>query len=450
MRRRRGRLYDAGATALAALAAVQTWRRELDVTIEPWVTADAVGVIAHAPFRDERETPAELGRRVANAAARTVAATTPGPEALALARAAALQHLEHLLRRAGRGARGLRLRARARPPVLDRAVRRLGPVASGALETVQLRWQALATGPLRLAVLANADASQAAAAAEAAERWLAPRLTPRGCGSPDGAVVPRLGHHDARLPAGAALSQAVVGARLPAAREAAPTARELAELTVSALNGEGGLLAAALFLRRARRPRLQPARRRRSDRSRPARARASSAGHARGARRRDQGRGRRAERGLGPREELLAGLAQRVTDADLGRADAHLARRERDALAEPRRRLIQLFNGRPSRAAAAEITLAAWRAFLAGALGADCDRRPSRTRPDRLTPAVEVAGVLEFGRPPGAGSPRGLVLVLAVRARGLVLVLVLVLVDLVLLRLAQHGSRRLPTGPSST
>ncbi|WP_438036753.1 hypothetical protein [Sorangium sp. So ce204] len=365
-------LYDAGATALAALAAVQTRRRELDVTIEPWVTADAVGVIAHAPFRDERETPAELGRRVANAAARTVAATTPGPEALTLARAAALQHLEHL---SGGRAAALEAFASAIAPDHPSWIEPFGVwdrVASGALETVQLRWQALATGPLRLAVLANADASQAAAAAEAAERWLAPRLTPRGCGSPDGAVVPRLGHHDARLPAGAALSQAVVGARLPAAREASPTARELAELTAFALNGEGGLLAAALSPAAST---ASPAPASAAPTKRPLAARASARvlGGTRAAALAVEIRAEAGELSEASArvKELLAGLAQRVTDADLGRAEAHLARRERDALAEPRRRLIHLFNGRPSRAAAAKITLAAWRAFLAGALGAD-------------------------------------------------------------------------------
>ncbi|WP_437971634.1 hypothetical protein WMF04_21040 [Sorangium sp. So ce260] len=361
-------VYDAGATALAALAAVQTRRRELDVTIEPWVTADAVGVIAHAPFRDDRETPAELGRRVASAAARTIAATTLGPEALTLARAAALEHLERL---SGGRAAALEAFASAIAPDHPSWVEPFGVwdrVASGALETVQLRWQALATGPLRLAVLANADASQAAAAAEAAERWLAPRLAPRGCASPDGAVVPRIGHHDARLPAGTALSQAVVGARLPAAREATTTARELAELTVAALNGEGGLLAAALGA--AAPPAADPAAPRRQL---AARASARVVGGARAAALAVEIRAPSAEldEASDRVKELLAGLAQRVTDADLGRAEAHVARRERDALAEPRRRLIHLFNGRAPRSAPAKATLAAWRAFLASALGAD-------------------------------------------------------------------------------
>ncbi|KYF65256.1 hypothetical protein BE15_05970, partial [Sorangium cellulosum] len=380
-------LYDAGATALAALAAVQTRRRELDVTIEPWVTADAVGVIAHAPFRDDRETPAELGRRVASAAARTIAATTFGPDALTQARAAALQHLERL---SGGRAAALEAFASAIAPDHPSWIEPFGVwdrVASGALETVQLRWQALATGPLRLAVLANADAAQAAAAAEAAERWLSPRLAPRTCGSPDGAVVPRPGHHDARLPAGTALSQAVVGARLPAAREA--TARELAELTVAALNGADGLLAAALAAPAtapappatspaspaapATAANPAPADAATSRRQLAARASAGLLGGTRAAALAVEIRAPSAELGEASTrvKELLAGLAQRVTDADLGRAEALVARRERDALAEPRRRLINLFSGRASRTPPAKATLAAWRAFLAGALGAD-------------------------------------------------------------------------------
>ncbi|MGK3993986.1 hypothetical protein [Sorangium sp. So ce1024] len=374
-------LYDAGATALAALAAVQTRRRELDVTIEPWVTADAVGVIAHAPFRDDRETPAELGRRVASAAARTIAATTFGPEALTQARAAALQHLERL---SGGRAAALEAFASAIAPDHPSWIEPFGVwdrVASSALETVQLRWQALATGPLRLAVLANADAAQAAAAAEAAERWLAPRLAPRTCGSPDGAGVPRPGHHDARLPAGTPVAQAVVGARLPAAREAASTARELAELTVAALNGEGGLLAAALAPSAAPAPASAsgpapaspPADAGAPRRQLTARASARVLGGARAAALAVEIRapGAELDEATARVKELLAGLAQRVTDADLGRAEALAARGERDALAEPRRRLIHLFNGRASRAPAAKVTLAAWRAFLASALGAD-------------------------------------------------------------------------------
>ncbi|AUX22883.1 hypothetical protein SOCEGT47_033990 [Sorangium cellulosum] len=374
--------YDAGSTALAALSAVQLRRRELDVTIEPWITADAVGVIAHAPFRDDRETPSELARRVASAAARTVAATTVSPDALALARAAALEHLERL---AGGRAAALEAFASALAPDHPSWIEPLGVwdrVASSAIDTVRLRWQALATGPLRLAVLANADASQATAAAEAAERWLAPRLTARGCGSPDGAVVARPGHHDVRLPEGTSLAQALVGARLPAA----PAAHDLAELTVAALNGSDGLLAAALSAAAspaaapaaspAAAPAASPAAAlAASPPARPLAARASARllGGTRAAALAVEIRAPSAEIGEASArvKALLAGLAQRATDADLSRAAGHVARHERDALAEPRRRLIDLWRGPASGAPPARITLAAWRAFLSSALGAD-------------------------------------------------------------------------------
>ncbi|MEJ7730193.1 MAG: hypothetical protein WKG00_13360 [Polyangiaceae bacterium] len=56
---------DAGMTALAATAAVRSRRgKERDVQLEPWVSADGVGVLAHAAPRDGRETPEALARRV--------------------------------------------------------------------------------------------------------------------------------------------------------------------------------------------------------------------------------------------------------------------------------------------------------------------------------------------------------------------------------------------------
>ncbi|MCC6557070.1 MAG: hypothetical protein IT372_29310, partial [Polyangiaceae bacterium] len=73
---------------------------------------------------------------------------------------------------------------------------------------------------------------------------------------------------------------------------------------------------------------------------------------------------------------LLTGLAQRVSEADLARADAGLARRERDARADPRRRLIAAWTGAAPPAggaapgkAAPRATLAAWRSWMAASLG---------------------------------------------------------------------------------
>src|SRR5262249_34972088 len=116
------------------------------------------------------------------------------------------------------------------------------------------RAHALAQGPLRVAVLANADTAQAETAGDAIDRWLAPIAGPRTCRA--GTTFPHPGRHEARLPEGAPLAQAFLGVPLPAPGSAQ---RELAELTAAALDGRvdegaaswpsgppGGLLEAAL------------------------------------------------------------------------------------------------------------------------------------------------------------------------------------------------------------
>ncbi len=63
---------DAGASALAAIAAAGRARHAADLAVEPWITAEGVGVLAHAPALAgaRREDDVALARRVASAAAR--------------------------------------------------------------------------------------------------------------------------------------------------------------------------------------------------------------------------------------------------------------------------------------------------------------------------------------------------------------------------------------------
>jgi hypothetical protein len=342
---------DAGATALAALAAAHMRRGEGDVSVEPWITPDGVGVIAHAPQRDDRETPAELAQRVAGAAARTLAGTTLRAETLGLARAAALSHLEQT---AGREAAALEAFAGAIAPDHPSWIQPFGPwdrAASGALELARRRWQALAAGPLRSAVLANADATQAAAAAATIDRWVGAAVAsgkdPKRCGA-EGPVSPRAGRYAVRLPKGTPLAQALVGAPVPQASGAA--GRELARLTVAAM--ENGLLAAALG---ASQPAIA------------ARASAQLVGGARASALLVDVRAPADQIGEAAArvKDLLTNLPQRVTDADLARAEAALARREREARTSPRRRLISLWSGAPP---AAKTSLAAWRGWMTAAL----------------------------------------------------------------------------------
>ena len=367
-------VYDAGATALAALTAAQMRRGDDGVALEPWITVDGVGVIAHAALRDGGETPGELGRRVAGAAARALGGTAPSAEALVSARAAALTHLEQI---AGRQAAAMDALAAAVAPEHPSWLQPFGVwdrLAGGALETVRLRWQALQGGPLRAAVLANADAAQGAAAAAAIDRWIPPRaagaLGPRPCAAPD-LAAPRAGRYEVRLPRATPLAQVLIGVPVPQA--SALAGRSLARLTAAALDGSGGLLAAALGAPTAGGgaagggAAVAPAARL------EARASAQVLGGARAMALVIDVRapGDQLDEAAARVRALLAGLAQRVTEADLSRAEGSLARRERDARADPRRRLIGLWSGAPAPAAggAPKASLAAWRSWMAAALG---------------------------------------------------------------------------------
>jgi hypothetical protein len=343
---------DAGLGALAVLAAIEARRRPGDVALEPWVTPDGTGVVAHAAFRDDRETAEGLARRVADAAARTLTATVPSGEALLAGRAAVLDHLERAAGHQGAAEAALLPALAPDHPSWVQPFGLFRRVAEASTESMRAHHQALAFGPLRVAVLANADAAQAAAAADAVDRWLSPAPGPRLCRS--GPPSPgRAGHLDVKLPDGAPLAQGLVGALFPspAAPGAGPYAyRDLADLTAAALEGPGGLLAAAL------------------------------AGQAATATARVMGGARapalvvdvRAPEGsLGPAlsdvKALLLRLPSTATEGDLVRAASVVERREQDARADPRRRLADLWSGRRP-GPTARPSLTAWRAFLAAAL----------------------------------------------------------------------------------
>lgn len=237
---------DAGVTALAALSMIQSRRGAGDVALEPWITADGIGVIAHASFRDERETKNELAARVADAAARALTATSLRSETLPAARASLLGYLEQSV-----GHHGIAFEefAQALSPEHPSWLVPLGlwnRVAQSSFDSVRLRWQAFTAEPMRIAVLANVDAEQSQAALLAAERWIAPA---RGALSIESeckvfsAAPARPGRIDLRLPKEAGLAQALIGAEVPGAGK---PGHELAYLTSLALDGPGGLLEAAL------------------------------------------------------------------------------------------------------------------------------------------------------------------------------------------------------------
>lgn len=337
---------DAGLGATAVIAAVEARRDDGAAQLEPWITSDGLGVLAHASFRDDRETPIELARRVGGAAARALAAPVLTVGIAAQARATTLD----LLGRAeGPEASALATFAPALAPDHPSWVEPLGlwsEVASSALEDVRLHQQALASGPLRVAVLANEGPAQAQAAGDAVDRWLTPGPARRACRA-IAPPPPRPGRYEGRLPAEAPLARAMIGAPIPA--PSAP-GRDLAELARLALDGDRGLLAGAFqqtagaasarILGGSRAPALVID------------VRAPSDGLA---------------AAVVEVKQMLARLPQAAAEADLDRAFAAQIRLDQEGRADPRRRLVDLWSAR-SPAPRAKPTLAAFRAFFGDAL----------------------------------------------------------------------------------
>ncbi|HEY4106577.1 MAG TPA: hypothetical protein VGM44_21905 [Polyangiaceae bacterium] len=167
---------DAGQSALALTLAAHA--ASSGVTLEPWLTADAVGLLAHAA-RKPNESALEQGERIARALARALTERDTAGSALATTESELF------------GALGAEPRpgyARLLDALSPDHIAWLEPrgtwmsLAQANHDSVSARGRDLLRGPLRVAVLSNQDDAQGAATVRAFERWLAPwRDEPRRC-----------------------------------------------------------------------------------------------------------------------------------------------------------------------------------------------------------------------------------------------------------------------------
>ncbi|MBK9263532.1 MAG: hypothetical protein IPM54_27460 [Polyangiaceae bacterium] len=229
---------DAGITALSLLSAVAAHGMTSGVTLEPWIGADGAGLFAHAPPRDDRETPPELARRVGNAVMRALSPATLTTSSIVEARTSMLTHLE---RSTGRGGIAFEALAEALAPEHPSWFEPFGTftrVSAATLEVSRLRLRSLLETPLRVAVLANMDVPQASEVGFSIDRWLSPRDASRSCSA---ATLGAQGVRPSklRLPRDAGLGQALVAAPVPAV---GATGHDAAMFTALVLGGEGGLL----------------------------------------------------------------------------------------------------------------------------------------------------------------------------------------------------------------
>jgi hypothetical protein len=231
---------DAGisATFLVAAASAGDAHLDSDVVLEPWFSADGVGLVAHGAAR-AGEDPYAHARRIADAAARYFAAEPIDSATLSIARGSLLERAQSL------DAKETAVLANAvfpdHPSWLDPrgTADALARSSNGA---VLARADDLRRGPLRVAVLANKDSEQASVAVEAADRWIARRSSGvRTCSSPPSPAAARVGTF--AVEAAGRPAEAELALRLP---HDDAQSRMLASWWASILEGDDGMLAGAL------------------------------------------------------------------------------------------------------------------------------------------------------------------------------------------------------------
>jgi hypothetical protein len=345
---------DAGLAALSLWGAVLArGADDRSVTLEPWITPDGVGVIAHAP-RGSFESPGAEAARIAEHAARTLTTLPLGADAVTRARGALLGWIGE-----GPSAEGRALAAAAGALVPGHPswLAPLGgwdALARAGAEVASTHWASLAQGPLRLAVLVEDDVSQGEVAARTIDRWMVRRgEAPKSCPPAPDAPAPKFGTIPVELAGGPDASQALVA--LPAPPPGTPE-RPLAELAVAALSGADGWLARALATAMpgaSIEPRLVGGARAAAlviDIRAPEGGLESAVAQTRG---------------------VLARMRQgALTAADLDRALAVRRKAELEASLDPRRRLVELWKA-SSVAPPAAPSLETWKAWAASALAED-------------------------------------------------------------------------------
>ncbi|MEO8180815.1 MAG: hypothetical protein ABI895_18425 [Deltaproteobacteria bacterium] len=292
------------------------------VVLEPWLSVDAVGILAHAPAAVAEENPEAQAERVAEALARALLRAGPRPEAIAASREVLLGSLS-----AGPTpglSWALRQTSANHPSWLD-ARGTWSTLSALSARSVELQRDAFVRSKLRLASVGNHDDAQLAAGEQRLRSLLYGAESGRAACLPRRPVLPVSGQY--RVEASTARNtEAIIAVPLPAAPEGLP---EEALWTEMLMNRTDGWLSQAL---------LQP--------GLVSTARARALGGAAAAALVIEIRALE-----GKREEAVAqvrGLLERLragaaTMQDVQRAQEFLQRRRADLELNPRARVVELW-----------------------------------------------------------------------------------------------------------
>lgn len=230
---------DAGANALLMRVLAAHRSRSQGVTLEAWATPEGVGLLAHAPRSSASESPEAQAARIGDALGRALALPAPSDGDVADERTALLEEIGPAERRGFWLA--LEAASGGHPSWLDprgtwASVSALSPHELDAVR------RAMLSGPLRLAVLANASESQAVSLSRALEGWLRPSRVETGACP----VSPRKPPPTGELTVDVAnLEGSRSYVAVPLSGEVGARA-DVARLTLHLLNRPGGLLDTAL------------------------------------------------------------------------------------------------------------------------------------------------------------------------------------------------------------
>lgn len=230
---------ETGAMALAAVSAATAAPPTSGVKVEPWITPSGVGLLARGGLREAAEDPGALARRVGRTLGQAFAT---GPESHSAFLTARSRFTTTLDRGANRYVETLASKLSPEHPTWLLPLGALERQVAFDQSTILRRWRDMLRGPLRLAVIANADEQQAQALAGEVDRWLLPaarasRCTEQTQPTPVAAGTHRLG----RAPPGP--RYVFAGVRLPSA---SAEDRFLGQALAIALDGPNGGLARAL------------------------------------------------------------------------------------------------------------------------------------------------------------------------------------------------------------
>lgn len=172
---------DAGYTALSVLASVYAAAAKTNVALEPWVSQDGVGVIAHST-PNPGESPEALARRVAGAAALALLGPAAEPPFITTAKNRVLSLLDTPARTPASAQAKLAVALAPEHPAWIAPFGLYKPVMAADTKNVQLRHATIAQGPLSIAVVANDTEKQAQTAINAVDHWIIQRnSTPPRC-----------------------------------------------------------------------------------------------------------------------------------------------------------------------------------------------------------------------------------------------------------------------------